>query len=99
MKPTIELHIITYNEEIMLPFTIAHYRRMFGNPKIVIHDNNSTDNTFSSRRMLNMELTVDNVIKFTTDGLSDSAYTRIKSDAYLTATTDWCLCVDCDEHC
>jgi len=93
-KPTIEIHIITYNEEIMLPFTITHYRRMFGDPKFVVHDNCSTDDT-----VMLAHLAGATVIPFVTDGLSDSAYTKIKSEAHLTAEADWCLCVDCDEHC
>jgi glycosyltransferase involved in cell wall biosynthesis len=90
----IEIHIITYNEEVMLPVTIAHYKRMFTDPIIIVHDNESTDNT--------VQIAIDNgcqVIPFKTNGLSDSAYTKIKSQAHLTANADWCLCVDCDEHC
>ncbi len=90
----IEIHIITYNEEVMLPVTITHYKRMFTDPIIIVHDNESTDNT--------VQIATDNgcqVIPFKTNGLSDSAYTKIKSQAHLTANADWCLCVDCDEHC
>ena len=90
----IEIHIITYNEEVMLPVTIAHYKRMFGDPIIVVHDNQSTDNT--------VQIALDNgcqVVTFVTNGLTDSAYIKIKSEAHLTANAEWCLCIDCDEHC
>lgn len=93
-KSRIEIHIITYNEEIMLPVTIAHYKRMFKDPIIIIHDNQSTDNT--------VQIALDNgcqVVTFVTNGLTDSAYTKIKSEAHLTANAEWCLCIDCDEHC
>lgn len=90
----IEIHIITYNEEMMLPCTIDHYKRMFADPIIVIHDNESTDNTVKIATEAGCK-----VIPFITNGLTDSAYVKIKSEAHLTASTDWCLCVDCDEHC
>lgn len=92
--PSIEIHIVTYNEEIMLPFTLQHYKKMFSNVTFVIHDNYSTDST--------VQIATDagcKIVQFKTDGLSDSAYVQIKSNAPLTSTADWCLCVDCDEHC
>lgn len=90
----IEIHIITYNEQIMLPFTIAHYRRMFGDPKFVVHDNNSTDNTVA----LAIEAGC-TVIPFTTDGMNDTIHRNIKSEAVINATSDWVLVIDCDEEC
>jgi hypothetical protein len=90
----IEIHIVAYNEQIMLPFTIAHYQRMFGNPKIVVHDNNSTDNTVVIARENNCE-----VVPFFTDGMNDTIHRQLKSHAAKNATADWVLCIDCDEEC
>lgn len=91
---TIEIHIITYNEQIMLPFTIAHYRKMFGNPTIVVHDNGSTDETIS---IAQREGCV--VVPFVTNGMNDTVQSQIKSQAAMNATADWVLCIDCDEEC
>jgi len=94
-QPTIGIHIITYNEEIMLPVTIKHYKKMFGdNCFFFIHDNISTDNTIEIAKSLGCT-----VVSFETNGLSDSAYVKIKSEVHLNTKYDWCLCVDCDEHC
>ncbi len=91
---TIEIHIITYNEQIMLPFTIAHYRRMFGNPRIIIHDNGSTDNTVMLAKLGGYE-----VIPFTTDGMNDTIHRQIKTKAAMDSTSDWVMVLDCDECC
>lgn len=90
----IEIHIIAYNESIMLPFTIAHYKRMFGNPTIFVHDNNSTDDTVEIARREGCA-----VIPFFTDGLNDVVQSQIKSKAVLTSNADWILCIDADEEC
>lgn len=94
MNNKIEIHIITYNEEIMLPFTIAHYKRMFGKPKIIIHDNGSTDNTIKIATDANCE-----IIPFTTNGMNDTIQSKIKSHAAMNATAEWVLCIDADELC
>jgi glycosyltransferase involved in cell wall biosynthesis len=36
---------ITYNEELMLPYFVNHYRSRFTNCKIVVYDNESIDKT------------------------------------------------------
>jgi Glycosyl transferase family 2 len=90
----IEIHIVTYNEQIMLPFTIAHYRKMFGDPIIVIHDNGSTDNTLLIAAQEKCQL-----IPFETKGMNDDVIAKIKTDAALNAVADWVLCIDADEEC
>jgi glycosyltransferase involved in cell wall biosynthesis len=97
-KSRIEIHIITYNEEIMLPFTIAHYKKMFINPAIVLHDNNSTDNTVALAEKLcaGIPLTVQ---YFSTEGMNDAIQSHIKSQAVINSSADWVLCIDADEEC
>jgi glycosyltransferase involved in cell wall biosynthesis len=90
----IEIHIITYNEQIMLPFTIKHYRKMFGSPKFIIHDNGSTDDTLMLARLAGCE-----IVPFTTSGMNDTVHAQIKSKAAMNATADWVLCIDADEEC
>lgn len=94
----INIHIIAYNEEIMLPFTIAHYKRMFGDPRIIVHDNYSTDRT--------VEIATEHgctVIPFKTEGMNDTIQSEIKSTAAMsdsiTQSCDWVLCIDADEEC
>lgn len=84
---------ITYNEELVLPHFIKWYRSRFHNCKIVVYDNESTDKT--------KEIAIENnceVINYSTDNkLSDSAYLKIKNNAWKQAETDWVMVVDCDE--
>jgi len=94
MQNKIEIHIIAYNEQIMLPFTINHYRKMFGNPKIVLHDNGSTDDTLMIAKLAGCE-----IVPFITDGMNDTIHRLIKSEVAKKATADWVLCIDCDEEC
>lgn len=94
----IEIHIITYNEQVMLPFTIAHYKKMFGNPTIVIHDNNSTDDTVNLAEKICKDIPC-TLQPFTTEGMNDTVQSNIKSQAALNATSDWVLCIDADEEC
>lgn len=93
--PSIEIHIVTYNEEIMLPFTLQHYKKMFSNVTFVIHDNYSTDNT--------VQIATDagcSVELFDSEGgMNDVIHAKIKETAILNSNADWVLCIDCDEEC
>lgn len=91
---SVTIVIITFNEEIMLPFTIDHYRKMFKNPKFVIWDNHSTDQTISIAEKEGCEINY-----FSTDGMNDTRQSEIKSRAAMECTTDWCICIDADELC
>ena len=90
----IEIHIIAYNEHIMLPFTIAHYKKMFKDPVIIVHDNNSTDNTVE---IANAEGCI--ILPFTTEGMNDTIQSQIKSKCAMSSNADWVLCIDADELC
>lgn len=83
---------ITYNEELMLPYFIKHYRNRFPNCKIVVYDNESTDNT--------VKIALDNnckVITYCTNNkLSDKKYLDIKNNCWKNET-GWVIVADCDE--
>lgn len=86
------IYTITYNEELMLPYFIQHYRERFPNCNIVVYDNQSTDNT--------QQIAIDNdcsIVEYNTGGkLSDSAYLKIKNNCWK-AQSDWVIVADCDE--
>lgn len=86
------IYTITYNEELMLPYFIQHYRERFPNCNIVVYDNQSTDST--------QQIAIDNdcsVVEYNTGGkLSDSAYLNIKNNCWK-GQTDWVIVADCDE--
>lgn len=84
---------ITYNEELVLTHFIKWYRSRFADCTIVVYDNESTDNTEQIAIENNCE-----VVNYSTDNkLSDSAYLKIKNNAWKQADTDWVMVVDCDE--
>ncbi len=89
----ITIYTLTYNEEIILPFMIKHYRERFPNCKIVIYDNYSTDNTISIAMENNCV-----VFKFESENtLRDDIHMQIKNNCWKNCETDWCCVVDCDE--
>ncbi len=93
VKPFISLYILAYNEEILLPHTIAFYKQRFPNSKITILDNESDDNTHRVARELGCE-----VETFQTQGqISDIMYQYLKNNIWKKAETDWVGVMDCDE--
>ena len=89
----ITVYTITYNEEVVLPFFISHYRKNFPNCNIIIYDNESTDNTIKIAKDNDCE-----VISYSTNNqLSDSKYLEIKNNCWKNADTDWVVVCDCDE--
>lgn len=83
---------ITYNEELMLPYFIKHYRERFPNCKIVVYDNESTDNT--------VEIALQNgchVKPYSTNNqLNDLTYLAIKNNCWKDEI-GWVIVADCDE--
>lgn len=91
----IACYAIAFNEEVMLPHFINHYKPLCD--KIVIYDNMSTDST--------KEMALDHgceVIQWEAPGggLNDQNYLDIKSSCYKKDRSDydWVMVVDIDEH-
>lgn len=90
----ITVYALAWNEEIMLPYFVAHYRKMFQEVRIVIYDNESTDRTAEIAKELFCE-----VRTYTTNNtLSDRTYLEIKNSCWKDAQTKWVLIADIDEH-
>ena len=71
----ITIYTVAYNEELMLPFFIKHYRTLFPECHIVVYDNQSTDRTVEIAKESNCE-----VIQYDTDNkISDRKYLEIKN--------------------
>lgn len=90
----IACYALAYNEEIILPQFIEHYKKFCD--KIVIYDNMSTDNT--------KEIALDNgceVISWEAPGggFNDSCHIDLKSNCYKQdrGEYDWVITVDSDE--
>lgn len=89
----VTIHVVAWNEELMLPFLIKFYRERFTDPIIIIHDNGSTDSTVALAQALGCQ-----VLPFDSGGeLNDQVYLDIKNNCWKQDTTDWSLICDADE--
>lgn len=83
---------ITYNEELMLPHFINHYRTRFPACDIVVYDNMSTDDTVLIAKEMDCK-----VIPYDTNNkLSDTKYLEIKNNCWK-GEEGWVIVADCDE--
>jgi len=90
----IHAHILAFNEEKILPFTLDYYSKIC--EKIYIYDNMSTD---SSDEIYAKYPKVE-VIKWDSNGeINEMNYINIKSNAYkqFSRNADWVIVCDCDE--
>lgn len=87
----IDVFAISYNEEIMLPFFIEHYKKISNN--ITVIDNKSTDN---SREIIKKSgcryLSYDS-----NNQIRDDLYLTIKNNCWKRSTADFVIVCDIDE--
>jgi len=92
------IYLLCYNEEILLPHTLHHYKTRF--PKahfIILLDTATTDKSEAVARDAGCE-----VIPWTANNGMDTGtdiktMTRMKNNIWKTAITDWILIADMDE--
>lgn len=92
----IHAHILAWNEEQILPFTLDYYSNIC--EKIFIYDNMSTD---SSDEIYKKYPKVEVVKWSSNDEINEINYVRIKTDEYKNRSrnqeVDWVIICDCDE--
>lgn len=89
--PTVEIHIVTFNEELILPYTLRHYRTFAS--KIIVHDGGSTDRTVEIAKATGAV-----VIPWDTAGkINDTLLRQLKENCWKNTTADWVGVVDADE--
>lgn len=87
----IVVHLITWNEEFILPYTIRHYGRFCS--KILVHDVGSTDNTVQVAKQSGAE-----VVHHNGGGeFNDTLNEKIKNEEWHKTPADWILMIDADE--
>ena len=88
---TIDVFALCFNEEVILPSFIKHYKEM--GAQITIYDNGSTD---SSR-----DIIIQNECKFipyeSNGKIRDDIYTNIKNNCWKNSKADWVIVCDTDE--
>tara|TARA_X000000950_G_C13761486_1_gene596999 strand:+ start:341 stop:1072 length:732 start_codon:yes stop_codon:yes gene_type:complete len=89
------IFILCYNEEILLPHTINHYKTNIPNCKITILDNKSTDNSQNIAKSMDC-----NIIEWSSDrweGIDDFKYKDLKNNCWKDAEDGWIIVCDMDE--
>lgn len=86
----VEVHILTYNEEAILPYTLRHYATYA--TRIILHDSFSTDRTRDIAREAEVE-----VLDWPTDGINDKLAAYLKNNCWKGSKADWVITADADE--
>jgi glycosyltransferase involved in cell wall biosynthesis len=88
---TIDVFSVCYNEEIILPYFLKHYKKFVRN--ITIYDNMSTDNSVNIMNEYGV-----NIIPFDTqDRFEESVLMNIRNTCWKGSDADWVIICDTDE--
>lgn len=91
MAKNVQVIILAYNEERMMPYTLRHYSTFA--KRITVYDGMSTDRTRDICREFGAE-----IVDYPTDGLNDMKNREAKNTGWIKHRgTDWVICVDTDE--
>lgn len=92
-EASIHIFILCYNESVLLPETIKHYKTMLPSSIITIYDNESTDKSVEIARNLGC-----NVISWSSGNkIDDYKYLEIKNNCWKHIKEGWVIVCDMDE--
>ncbi len=80
--PSVEAHILCYNEAEILPFSLRHYAAFCH--RIIVHDDNSTDGSRELAREYGAEIR-----DFHSDGVNDKLFKELKESCWKGTDSDW----------
>ena len=87
------VHVLTYNESVLLPLFVKFYTSRVPSVRIVVHDNESTDGTSDVARALGCA-----VIPLLTNNVFDEfMLTKVRNTCWYGDASTWVLVCDCDE--
>ena len=93
-RAPITIYLMCYNEEVLIPHTVAYYKEQFPGVEITIVDNQSTDRSVEIAKELGCTIQT-----WDTDGkYDDFRLTEMKNTVWKTAKTEWVLVCDMDEY-
>ena len=89
----VNIFVLCYNEKILLPLMIQHYKKYIPNCKITILDNMSIDGSDILAKELGC-----NVIRYDTNGITnDFKMAELKNNCWKHITAGWIIVIDMDE--
>jgi len=89
----INVFLLCYNESVLLPHVVKHYKKYLPSCKITIYDNESSDNSVEIAKSLGCS-----VVSWKTDGtLNEFKLTDIKNNCWKSVKNGWVIVADMDE--
>ena len=89
----INVFLVCYNEQVLLPHTIKHYKTVLPSCTITIYDNESTDNSVEIAKSLGC-----NVVTWYTNNMIDDHKLRdLKNNCWKDVKDGWIIVGDMDE--
>lgn len=90
---TVNIFILCFNESILLPHTVNHYRTLIPHCKITIYDNKSTDDSVKIAKSLGCK-----VVSWSSNGINNVLLKRnISNNCWKTVKHGWVIMIDMDE--
>jgi len=86
----IETYVMSHNIEKLLPYVMRHYSQF---SKVILTENNSTDNTIKLGHLLGAEIWIYEV----PDEINQFRLLEIKENCWKESRADWVIVVDADE--
>lgn len=90
MSIFIEVYCLANNEERLMTYYMRHYTQF---AKVVLLDNNSTDNTVAIARSMGAEIRTLNI----PDEINDQLFVDIRNRIWKDSNADWIMWADADE--
>lgn len=93
-KSKFYVFLLCYNEEVLLPHTISHYKKLLPTAEFTIFDHSSTDKSVEIARSLGC-----NVFSYNTKNnqIDDFKYIKIKNNCWKFIDDGWVIVCDMDE--